>query len=63
MGQRDICRLQIIGAMSVVRWAVRKGAAKGSWLAPNDGREAALGGGHRARQQDGPFGLGDAQQG
>ena len=33
MGQRDIRRLLIIGAMAVVRWAVRKGAAKGSWLA------------------------------
>jgi len=33
MGQRDIRRLLIIGAMTVVRWAVRKGAAKGSWLA------------------------------
>ena len=26
-------RLLIIGAMTVVRWAVRKGAATGSWLA------------------------------
>jgi transposase len=33
MGQRDIRRLLIIGSMTVVRWAVRKGAAKGSWLA------------------------------
>jgi transposase len=33
MGQRDIRRLLIIGAMTVVRWAVRKGAAKGSRLA------------------------------
>jgi hypothetical protein len=33
MGQRDIRRLLIIGAMTIVRWAVRKGAAKGSWLA------------------------------
>ena len=33
VGQRDIRRLLIIGAMTVVRWAVRKGAAKGSWLA------------------------------
>ena len=33
MGQRDIRRLLIIGAMSVVRWAIRKGAAEGSWLA------------------------------
>src|SRR6202008_4277573 len=32
MGQRDIRRLLIIGAMAVVRWATRKGAAEGSWL-------------------------------
>ena len=33
MGQRDLRRLLIIGAMAVVRWAVRKGAPEGSWLA------------------------------
>jgi transposase len=33
MGQRDIRRLLIIGAMSVVRWATRNGAPEGSWLA------------------------------
>ena len=33
MGQRDIRRLLIIGAMAVVRWAARKGAPDGSWLA------------------------------
>ncbi|MER9174457.1 IS110 family transposase [Mesorhizobium sp. M0955] len=33
MGQRDIRRLLIIGAMAVVRWASRKGAPEGSWLA------------------------------
>jgi transposase len=33
MGQRDIRRLLIIGAMSVVRAAVRRGAPEGSWLA------------------------------
>jgi len=32
MGQRDIRRLLIIGAMSVIRWASRKGATPGSWL-------------------------------
>jgi transposase len=32
MGQRDIRRLLIIGAMSVIRWASRRGARKGSWL-------------------------------
>ena len=33
MGQRDIRRLLIIGAMAVVRSAVRRGAPAGSWLA------------------------------
>jgi transposase len=32
MGQRDIRRLLIIGAMTVVRWAACKGAPAGSWL-------------------------------
>ena len=54
MGQRDIRRLLIIGAMAVVRWAARKGAAEGSWLGPDDGQEAATGGGHCSGKQDGP---------
>lgn len=33
MGQCDIRRLLIIGAMAVIRWACRKGAPEGSWLA------------------------------
>jgi transposase len=33
MGQRDIRRLLIIGAVAVVKWAARKGAPEGSWLA------------------------------
>ncbi|MER9484221.1 IS110 family transposase [Mesorhizobium sp. M0494] len=33
MGQCDIRPLLIIGAMAVVRWASRKGAPEGSWLA------------------------------
>ena len=32
MGQRDIRRLLIVGAMAVVRWAIRKGAPEGTWL-------------------------------
>jgi transposase len=32
MGQRDLRRLLIIGAVAVVRWAVRRGAQEGSWL-------------------------------
>ena len=33
MGQRDLRRLLITGAMAVVRWAARRGAPEGSWLA------------------------------
>ncbi|HJU31556.1 MAG TPA: IS110 family transposase [Hyphomicrobiaceae bacterium] len=33
MGQRDIRRLLIIGAMTRIRWALAKGAPAGSWLA------------------------------
>ena len=32
MGQRDIRRLLIIGAMSVIRWATHKGTIQGTWL-------------------------------
>ena len=32
MGQRDIRRLLIIGAMSVVQWRGREGGRPGSWL-------------------------------
>ncbi len=32
MGQRDIRRLLIVGAVAVVRWAARKGAPEGTWL-------------------------------
>ncbi|MER8961737.1 IS110 family transposase [Mesorhizobium sp. M0701] len=42
MGQRDIRRLLIIGAMAVVRWTARRGAPKGSWLAGLIGRKPRL---------------------
>ena len=32
MGQRDIRRLLIVGAVAVVRWAARRGAPEGTWL-------------------------------
>jgi transposase len=32
MGQHDIRQLLIIGAMTIVRWACRKGAPVGTWL-------------------------------
>jgi len=33
MGQTDIRRLLIVGAMSVIRWVVRKGSSANRWLA------------------------------
>jgi transposase len=33
IGQRDLRRLLIGGAMAVVRWAAKNGAPEGSWLA------------------------------
>ena len=33
MGQTDIRRLLIVGAMSVIRWVVRKGGITNRWLA------------------------------
>ena len=33
MGQRDIRRLLITGAMAVIRWALRRGAPRNPWLA------------------------------
>jgi len=33
MGQTDIRRLLIVGAMSVIRWVVRKGGSPNRWLA------------------------------
>ena len=33
MGQTDIRRLLIVGAMSVIRWVVRKGCSANRWLA------------------------------
>jgi transposase len=33
MGQRDIRRLLITGAMAVIRWALRHGAQRNPWLA------------------------------
>ena len=42
MGQRDLRRLLIIGAMSVIRWATRRGAPAGSWLARMLGKKPRL---------------------
>lgn len=42
MGQRDLRRLLICGAVAVVRWALRKGAPEGSWLARMMARKPPL---------------------
>ncbi|NKJ02735.1 IS110 family transposase [Novosphingobium sp. SG707] len=42
MGQRDIRRLLIAGAMTVVRWASRKSPPEGSWLFPMLGRKPRM---------------------
>jgi len=42
MGQRDIRRLLIIGAMVIVRWACRKGAQEGTWLHRMLGRKPRM---------------------
>ena len=60
MGQRDIRRLLIIGAMAVVRWAARSGALRRVLAGAHAGAQAAHGCGHRARQQDGTVRLGHA---
>ena len=63
MGQRDIRRLLIIGAMAVIRSALRKGPPEGSWLQRMLARETKDAGGDSARQQDGALGLGHADEG
>ena len=62
MGQRDIRRLLITGAMAVVRWAARKGPPEGSWLARMLAEEGSAPGGDRARQPDGARAVGDADE-
>jgi transposase len=42
MGQRDLRRLLIIGAPTVVRWAARHGCGEESWLSRMIGREPPM---------------------
>ena len=61
MGQRDIRRLLITGAMAVARSASWRGRRRD--VAPSHaGAEAAHARGDRARQQDGAFDLGHADE-
>ena len=63
MGQRDIRRLLIIGAMAVVRCGLPEGSAGGKLAASHAGAQTADAGGDRARQQDGALDLGHADEG
>jgi transposase len=62
MGQRDIRRLLITGAMVIVRWACRKGAREGT-AASHARTQTAHACSDRPRQQNGPFNLGHADKG
>lgn len=42
MGQTDIRRLLIVGAMSVIRWVVRKGGSPNRWLAALVARKSKM---------------------
>ena len=57
MGQRDLRRLLVSGAMATVSWAVRRGT-KDPWLAPDAGAQAAHAGRRGACQPDGAHRLG-----
>jgi len=42
LGQTDIRRLLIVGAMSVIRWVVRKGGSENRWLAARVARKPKM---------------------
>ncbi|CAM3256261.1 hypothetical protein [Asticcacaulis taihuensis] len=42
MGQSDIRKLLIVGAMSRIRWIVRKGVLPDNWLGRLMGRKARM---------------------
>ena len=58
MGQRDLRRLLITGAMTVVRWATRRGRTDDPWLAQDAGAQAEDAGCGGAGQPDGAYRLG-----
>jgi hypothetical protein len=62
MGQRDIRRLLITGAMVIVRWACRKSVQEGTWLHRMLAQTAHTCG-DRPRQENGSFKLGHADKG
>lgn len=42
MGQTDIRKLLIVGAMSLIRWIVRKGVLPDNWLGASLGRKPRM---------------------
>ena len=63
MGQRDIRRLLIVGAMAVVRCGLPERSAGRNVAPSHAGAQTADARGDRARQQDGPVDLGHADEG
>ena len=61
MGQRDIRRLLISGAMVIVRWACRKGAREGTLAASHARTQTAHACRDRPRRQNGPCNPGYAK--
>jgi len=62
VGQADIRRLLIIGAMSRLNWLGRRSIPEGSWLAEDAGAQTAHARGYCLGQQDGPGDLGYADE-
>ena len=58
MGQADIRRLLIVGAMSVIRWVVRKGGSPNRWLASLVARKPKMVAAVALGQQNGSHDLG-----
>ena len=63
LGQRDIRRLLIIGAMAVVRLGLAEGCPGGKLAAAHAGSQTEDAGSDCARQRDGPLDLGYADKG
>jgi hypothetical protein len=57
MGQTDIRRLLIVGAMRVIRWGVRRGGSTNRWLAALVARKSKMVAAVRTGEQDGTYGL------
>ena len=58
MGQRDLRRLLITGAMAVISWAVRRGETSDPWAGQDAGAQAENAGRSGAGQPDGAHRLG-----